>query len=229
MVKRAIVLCSGGMDSLITTAVAKRENDEIYLLHANYGQRTEQKELKSFQRICKYFKPDGQLVVDIDFLVKIGGNSLTDYHMDVPLNHLTDSVPNTYVPFRNGNLISIAVSWAEVIEAQSIYIGAVEVDSSGYPDCRRVFYDQLEKAINLGTKDETQIFLKTPIIDKMKHEIINIGRELGIPFELSWSCYVNNEIACGECDSCILRIRAFKQAGMIDPIPYSIQIDWSEK
>ncbi len=224
--KRGIVLTSGGMDSLITTAIAQKENDEIYLLHANYGQRTEEKELKAFNAICDYFKPNGHLIVNIDYLARIGGNSLTDHNLDVPRNELSDSVPNTYVPFRNGNLISIAASWAEVLEAQSLYIGAVEADSSGYPDCRKVFYEQLENAINLGTKEDTQISIKTPIIDKMKHEIIQIGRQLNVPFELSWSCYVDNQTACGECDSCLLRIRAFKQAGIKDPIPYAIPINW---
>jgi len=226
-IKKAVVLTSGGMDSLITTAIAKNENDEIYLLHANYGQRTEQKELDSFHNIANYFKPKDVMIINIDYLVQIGGNSLTDKNMDIPKNELSDSVPNTYVPFRNGNLISIAASWAEVLGAQKIYIGAVEVDSSGYPDCRKEFYIKLESAINAGTKDDTNIQICTPIIDKMKSEIIKIGAQLNIPFDLSWSCYENNDIACAECDSCLLRIKAFKEAGIKDPIPYAKPIEWS--
>lgn len=226
MNQKAIVLCSGGMDSLITTAIAKRDNDQIYLLHANYGQRTQDKELKSFQDICAYFKPENHMIIDIDYLTKIGGSSLTDSHIEIPKNQHGSSVPNTYVPFRNANLLSIATSWAEVIGAQKIYIGAVEVDGSGYPDCRKVFYEAMEQAINYGTKDETIISIETPIIHLKKSEIIKIGKELGIPFELSWSCYEHNDIACGECDSCILRINAFQEAKIKDPIPYAIQIEW---
>lgn len=225
--KKAVVLTSGGMDSLITTAIAQRENEEIYLLHANYGQRTEQKELAAFRKIADYFMPKDVLIIDISYLAQIGGNSLTDRNIEIPKNDLNDSVPNTYVPFRNGNLVSIAASWAEVLGASSIYIGAVEADSSGYPDCRKDFYDKLEIAINAGTKDETRIKICTPIIDKKKSEIIKLGSELNIPFELSWSCYEDNNIACAECDSCLLRIRAFKEAGIIDPIPYAKKIDWS--
>ncbi|MCB5249938.1 MAG: 7-cyano-7-deazaguanine synthase QueC [Candidatus Cloacimonadales bacterium] len=219
--KKAIILASGGMDSLVTTAIAKNENDDIYLLHTNYGQRTEDKELMAFRSICSHYSPKDILIVNIDYLAQIGGNSLTDKSIDVPKNKLgEEDVPNTYVPFRNGNLIAIATSWAEVIGAQSIYIGAVEVDGSGYPDCRKIFYDQLEKAINYGTKEDTKISIKTPLIHKNKSEIIKLGKTLNVPFELSWSCYNNNDIACGECDSCILRLRAFDEAGIIDPIKY---------
>lgn len=224
--KKAVVLCSGGMDSLITTAIAHRDNDQIFLLHANYGQRTQDKELKSFQEICSYFKPEKHMIVDIDYLLKIGGSSLTDDRIMIPKNQHGSSVPNTYVPFRNANLLSIATSWAEVTGAEKIYIGAVEVDGSGYPDCRKVFYDAMEQAINQGTKEETHIAIETPIIHLKKSEIIKIGQELNIPFELSWSCYERNDVACGECDSCILRINAFQEAKIKDPIPYAIDIDW---
>ncbi|HOE91516.1 MAG TPA: 7-cyano-7-deazaguanine synthase QueC [Candidatus Cloacimonadota bacterium] len=227
--KRGIVLASGGMDSLVTTAIAKSENDEIYLLHINYGQRTQDRELLAFKAISDYYIPKDILILDLAYFTQIGGNSLTDRTIEIPTNQLSDQeVPNTYVPFRNGNLVSIAASWAEVINAQSIYIGAVEVDGSGYPDCRKVFYEQLEKAINLGTKEETNIQIKTPLIDKTKSEIIQLGKSLYVPFELSWSCYQSSVKACGVCDSCLLRINAFKRAGLIDPIPYAVEIGWTD-
>jgi len=220
MLKKAIVLVSGGMDSLVTTAIAENECNELYFLHLNYGQKTEKKELEMFQRICEFYQPEDKLIVDVSYLKQIGGSSLTDDK--IPVKEFDDSnkVPDSYVPFRNAHLLTIATSWAEVIKADRIYIGAVEEDSSGYPDCRESFYHSFEKAIALGTKDETKIKIITPIIHKKKSEIIKIGKELGVPFELSWSCYRNNEIACGVCDSCVLRLKAFKEAGMIDPIQY---------
>lgn len=222
MIKRAVILLSGGMDSLVTTAIAKQENDELYFLHANYGQKTEVKEQECFDDLVKHYQPKDVLNVDLTYLKQIGGTSLidTDKHIkdhDVDKAHL---VPDTYVPFRNGNLIVIATSWAEVIGAQSVYIGAVEEDSSGYPDCRESFYKALNKAIDLGTKDETKIEIKIPIIHKTKAEIIKMGKELNAPFQFSWSCYRNNDVACGTCDSCHLRLKAFQEAGLTDPIPY---------
>ncbi|MCK9330026.1 MAG: 7-cyano-7-deazaguanine synthase QueC [Candidatus Cloacimonetes bacterium] len=230
--KKAIVLVSGGLDSLITVAIAKQENDEIYFLHINYGQRTEQKELDSFREIVNYYKPIDAKIVNIDYIKDFGGNSLTDIKVDVPINnHIQDldnshQVPNTYVPFRNGNMIGIATAWAEVINASKIYIGAVEVDGSGYPDCKKSFFEDLEQAINSGTKDNFNIQICTPIIDMSKSQALQIGQKLGVPFELSWSCYQNNDLACGKCDSCYLRIKAFKEARLVDPIPYKVPINW---
>ena len=222
MKKKAVILLSGGMDSLVTTAIANQENDELYFLHANYGQKTQAKEQECFNNLVQYYHPKDILNVDLSYLQQIGGTSLIDPQQEITDHNPLDSnsVPGTYVPFRNGNLIVIATSWAEVIGAQSIYIGAVEEDSSGYPDCRESFYLALNKAIDLGTKDETIITIKTPIIHKTKAEIIKLGEELQAPFEFSWSCYRNNDLACGTCDSCYLRLKAFKEAGLKDPIPY---------
>ena len=222
----AIVLVSGGMDSLVTAAIAKNECDDTSFLHVNYGQKTEQKELESFNKIVEFYKPEKSLITDINYLKKIGGSSLTDVQILVKDHNKTSEIPDSYVPFRNAHLISIAVSWAEIIGANRIYIGAVEEDSSGYPDCRESFFKQLEKAIDLGTKNNTKIEIITPIIHKTKTEIIKIGKELNVSFELSWSCYKNNDIACGLCDSCFLRIKAFKEIGIKDPIPYEIKIEW---
>lgn len=220
--KKAVILLSGGMDSLVTTAIANQENDELYFLHANYGQITQTKEQECFNYLVQFYSPKDILTVDLNYLKQIGGTSLIGKGDKIE-NHDPNKeqfVPSTYVPFRNGNLIVIATSWAEVIGAQSIYIGAVEEDSSGYPDCRESFYLALNKAIQLGTKDDTNITIKTPIIHKSKAEIIKLGKELQAPFEYSWSCYRNNEVACGTCDSCYLRLKAFREAGLKDPIPY---------
>ncbi len=223
---KGIVLVSGGMDSLVVAANDQKECNEIYFLHLNYGQKTEARELRAFQQMKEFFQPQDILVVDVSYLEQIGGSSLTDRKLEIKDFAVDNGVPNSYVPFRNAHLVTIATSWAEVICANRIYIGAVEEDSSGYPDCRENFYKALEKAIDLGTKDETKIEICTPIIHKRKAEIIQIGDKLGAPLHFSWSCYRNNEIACGTCDSCALRISAFKEAGLVDPIQYSIKIDW---
>ena len=223
---KAIVLVSGGLDSLITAGIARKECDEIYFLHLNYGQKTEKKEAQVFREIADYFNPQSILNVDVSYLKHIGGSSLTDDNISVKDFSGESGVPDSYVPFRNAHLITIAVSWAEVVGAQRIYIGAVEEDSSGYPDCRESFYKSFEKTIDLGTKDETTIRIITPIIHKRKAEIITLGKEMLIPLKFSWSCYKNNDKACGVCDSCVLRINAFKEAGMKDPIPYETDIDW---
>ncbi len=223
-------MVSGGMDSLVTTAIAAKESDEIYFLHLNYKQKTQKREMESFNKIIDFYKPNGVMITDIDYLAQIGASSLTDKNIRVKAHDEQNSaVPDSYVPFRNGNLLAIATSWAEAINANRIYIGAVEEDSSGYPDCRESFYKAYEKAILLGTKDETDIKIFTPIIHKTKAEIIKLGYKLKAPFEYSWSCYQNNEVACGVCDSCHLRIKAFKEAGLVDPIPYAIEIDWTKK
>lgn len=226
---KGIVLVSGGMDSLVTAAIAADECDDLYFLHLNYGQITEKRELHAMKEIEKFYNPQKSLVVDIAYLKQIGGSSLTDDTIKVKDYTGEEGVPDSYVPFRNGHLVTIAVSWAEVIGASRIYIGAVEEDSSGYPDCRETFYKALEKAVNEGTKPETKITLHTPIIHKRKSEIIKLGKELNAPLEMSWSCYKENEKACGTCDSCVLRINAFKEAGLCDPIPYKINIDWDSK
>jgi 7-cyano-7-deazaguanine synthase len=217
---KAVILVSGGMDSLVTAAIAAKEF-ELQFLHLNYGQRTEKRELKAFNDIADYYSVSKRLVVNIEHLAQIGGSSLTDANI-----HITNAdlyykgIPTSYVPFRNANILSIAVSWAEVIDAKKIFIGAVEEDSSGYPDCREVFYNAYNKVIEIGTKPETNITIETPIIRLKKHEIVRKGAELNVPFELSWSCYRNEDKACGTCDSCALRLRGFQSAGIIDPIEY---------
>jgi len=223
---KGIILLSGGMDSLVTAAIAANECDEIYFLHLNYGQLTEERELVAFKQMQEFYKPQDVLMVDVSYLKQIGGSSLTDDSMTVKDHDGAEGVPDSYVPFRNAHLVTIATSWAEVIGANRIYIGAVEEDSSGYPDCRETFYKALERAIDLGTKDETKIEICTPIIHKRKAETIRLGADLGAPLHFSWSCYRNNDAACGTCDSCVLRVNSFKEAGLKDPIPYAIEIDW---
>jgi len=220
IISKAVVLVSGGMDSLVTAAIANREY-ELFVLHLNYGQRTEKRELKAFNDIADFYKVRKRLVVNVDYLSKIGGSSLTDDNIEVSEADLKfKGIPTSYVPFRNANILSIAVSWAEVIGASKIFIGAVEEDSSGYPDCKEVFYEAFNKAIELGTKPETHITIETPIIHLKKSEIVRKGIEHKAPFELSWSCYQNEEKACGVCDSCALRLRGFQLAGFEDPIEY---------
>jgi 7-cyano-7-deazaguanine synthase len=220
--EKAIILVSGGMDSLVTAAIAAGQYD-LAFLHLNYGQKTEKRELKAFNDIADHFKivDKYRMIISIEHLSKIGGSSLTDPLIEVSKSDLgSKEIPDTYVPFRNANILSIAVSWAEVTGAKKIFIGAVEEDSSGYPDCREVFYDAFNKTIELGTKTGTKITVVTPIIHLKKHEIVKKGIELNAPFQLSWSCYKNNDKACGECDSCVLRLRGFELAGFRDPIVY---------
>jgi 7-cyano-7-deazaguanine synthase len=216
----AIALVSGGMDSLVTAAVANMSY-ELALLHLNYGQRTESRELKSFNEIADHFKVLKRLIVNIEYLSDIGGSSLTDPNIEVSKANLDGKgIPSSYVPFRNSNILAIATSWAEVIGAQKIFIGAVEEDSSGYPDCREVYYDAFNKVIELGSRSGSAIRIETPIIHLRKHEIVRWGAELNVPFELSWSCYKNEGKACGVCDSCAHRLRGFELAGIKDPIEY---------
>jgi 7-cyano-7-deazaguanine synthase len=215
--RKAIVLVSGGMDSLYLCDFAARNNDEIYFLHINYGQRTENRELASFHRICDYFQPTGSKVLDIGFISQIGGNSLTDSRLFIPKNRAeSETIPNTYVPFRNGIFVSIAVAWGEVISATHIYIGAIEVDGSGYPDCRGAFYESLERTINLGTSNCQELKIETPLINLTKAEIVRLGLSRNLPFDITWSCYESNETVCGTCDSCILRIAAFAKNGVVE-------------
>lgn len=221
MENTAVVLVSGGMDSCVTAAIAARETDEIAFLHISYGQRTEARERKAFNDIADYYSVNKRLDISIGYLAKIGGSSLTDTRIAVRDADLTSNeIPTSYVPFRNANMLAIATSWAEVIGANRIYIGAVAEDSSGYPDCRPEFYAAFQKAIDNGTKPDTHIEIRTPIIDLSKAEIVKRGIELGAPLELSWSCYREEVISCGKCDSCALRLRGFARAGIKDPIPY---------
>ncbi len=217
---RAIVLLSGGMDSLVTAAIAINENDEIHFLHAEYGQRTMIRERECFDRLCDFYKPKSNKVISLGWFSQIGGSALTDTKMEVSDFSASNTIPSTYVPFRNANLLCAAVSWAEVLEASNIYIGAVEEDSSGYPDCREVFFGAMNEVIKFGTKNTFPIRIVTPVLHKTKAEIVKLGFELGVPFEYSWSCYKELSIACGTCDSCHLRLKAFEIAGQKDPIKY---------
>jgi 7-cyano-7-deazaguanine synthase len=221
MGSRAIILVSGGMDSCVSAAMANAENDEVAFLHISYGQRTETRERRAFNDIADFYGVKDRLDVSIEYLAKIGGSSLTDASMDVTEADLeSNEIPTSYVPFRNANMLAIATSWAEVIGASSIYIGAVAEDSSGYPDCRPEFYEAFQQTINTGTKPDTNIQIRTPIIDLTKAEIVEKGIELDAPLHLTWSCYRSEDLACGTCDSCALRLRGFEQAGVEDPIPY---------
>lgn len=218
---KAIVLLSGGMDSLVTTAIARQEGYELAAMHVNYGQRTWQKELECFRRICDHYAIAQRLEIDADFLARIGGSSLTDHAMEVGGADLQGStIPTSYVPFRNACFLSMAVSWAEVVGGSRLFIGAVEEDSSGYPDCRKSFYDAFDKVIELGTRPETRVEIATPLIAMQKVDIVRRGLELKAPFQYSWSCYKSEGEACGVCDSCARRLRAFELAGMADPIAY---------
>jgi 7-cyano-7-deazaguanine synthase len=219
--KSAICLVSGGMDSCVTAAIAHEENDELAFLHVSYGQRTEQRERQAFEALADHYDVKLRLVISLEHLAKIGGSSLTDSSIAVtPADLMSQAIPSSYVPFRNVHLLAAAVSWGEVIGALAIYIGAVAEDSSGYPDCRPEFYDAFQSVIDAGTKPETNITIETPVIAMKKSEIVRKGMELGAPLELTWSCYQASELACGNCDSCALRLRAFREAGVRDPIPY---------
>ncbi len=215
----AVILVSGGMDSCVSAACAIEDGYEPAFLHLNYGQLTEARELKAFREIADHFHVKKRLVTDVGYLTQIGGSALTDTSIAVPPSNLeTANIPVTYVPFRNGNILSIAASWAEVLRARAIYIGAVEEDSSGYPDCSRAFYDAFENAIREGTKPETRLKIVTPLIRLSKQEIVTLGIKLGAPLHLTWSCYQREDHPCGVCDSCALRARGFQQAGIPDPL-----------
>ena len=219
--QHAICLVSGGMDSCVTAAIANEENDELAFLHVSYGQRTEKREREAFEALADHYNVKSRLVISLEHLARIGGSSLTDSTMPVTTADLAaQGIPSSYVPFRNAHLLAAAVSWGEVNNATAIYIGAVAEDSSGYPDCRPEFYDAFQNVIDTGTKPETQITIRTPVIAMRKSEIVRKGFELGAPLHLTWSCYKESELACGNCDSCALRLRAFREAGATDPIPY---------
>jgi 7-cyano-7-deazaguanine synthase len=207
------------MDSCVCAALAARDH-ETAAVHISYGQRTENRERQSFLAICDRLNIQNKLLVRNDALRAIGGSALTDENMAVPIGSIAEhEIPATYVPFRNAHFLSVAVSWAEVLGATEIYIGAVEPDSSGYPDCRPVYYEAFNRVVRAGTK-EGNIEILTPLIAMRKAEIVRLGLELNAPFDLTWSCYSHEDRACGQCDSCILRLRAFAAAGVADPIPY---------
>ena len=217
--ERVIVLLSGGMDSCVCAALAVRDFDAA-AAHVSYGQRTEERERKAFLGICDRLGIRDRLLVRNEALPAIGGSALTDESVAVPESHaLGHAIPVTYVPFRNAHFLSVAVSWAEVLGAGKIYIGAVEQDSSGYPDCRPAYYEAFNEVIREGTK-QGKIEIVTPLIALRKHQIVKLGLELGAPLDLTWSCYSREDRACGVCDSCVLRLRAFQEAGTADPIPY---------
>lgn len=223
-----MVLLSGGMDSCVSTAIACDRHGavKVALLHAGYGQRTQERERRAFEEIADFYGVNERLIVHLDHFRAIGGSALTDERIAVPENKLDlpgpqrTAIPVTYVPFRNAHFLSVAVSWAEAIGAGAIYIGAVAEDSSGYPDCRPEYYRVFQELIRVGTRPETQIEIVTPVIQLKKSEIIRLGLELRAPLHLTWSCYQSEDAACGVCDSCLLRLRAFAEAGATDPIAY---------
>ena len=217
----AVVLLSGGLDSCVTMAIA-REKHNVALLHVGYAQRTQTREYNSFRSIARYYKvPETRtLAIELDFFRKIGGSSLTDPDIPVDKNNTNADVPTSYVPFRNTHLLSIAVSWAEVIKADKVYIGAVQQDSPDYPDCRAEYYEAYNRLVDVGTKPSTDIKVVTPLLNMSKSEIVKKGIELAAPLQLTWSCYERNDKACGCCQSCLLRLKAFEEAGVKDKIHY---------
>lgn len=220
----AVVSLSGGLDSCVATAIARSEGWDLALLHADYGQLTETRERRAFDDIADFFgiPASRRLILSFENLKKIGGSALTDSRIALPEGDLErPGIPASYVPFRNAHLLSTAVSWAEVLGAHAIFVGFVEEDSSGYPDCREGFLRSFEQTANLGTKPDTSLRFHAPLIHLRKSEIILKGLELGAPLQLSWSCYQSEELACGRCDSCLLRLRGFREAGAADPIPYA--------
>jgi 7-cyano-7-deazaguanine synthase len=220
---RAVVLLSGGMDSSVCAALAVRDCDAA-AVHVSYGQRTQERERQSFLAICQRLKIHDRLMVRNEAFRAIGGSALTDESIAVPdAEDIGSDIPVTYVPFRNAHFLAVAVSWAEVLGAEKVYIGAVEADSSGYPDCRPAYYKAFNQVVKTGTKDG-RIEIVTPLIAMRKAEIVRLGLELGAPFDLTWSCYSREDEACGVCDSCVLRVRAFDAAGVRDPIPYAAKV-----
>jgi 7-cyano-7-deazaguanine synthase len=224
---KAVVLLSGGMDSCVTAAIANQSH-QLALLHASYGQRTQARERRAFEEVADFYGVSERLLIHLDSLAQIGGSALTDRGIAVPESEETVAptagIPITYVPFRNAHFLSAAVSWAEVIGANAIFIGAVAEDSSGYPDCRPEYYRAFAELVRQGTKPETHIEIVTPVIAMRKFEIVRRGKQLGAPLNLTWSCYQSEDEACGTCDSCRLRLRAFAEAGLSDPIAYRARV-----
>jgi len=220
----SVVLASGGLDSCVTLAIARNECQEIALLHASYGQRTESRELQAAKDIADFYQISRRLFVRLNFLKEIGGSSLTNERLFLEEPSSPSQVPPTYVPFRNSLFLSVAVSWAEALVAGEIYIGASQIDAPGYPDCRREYFEAFSRLIEVGTKPETEIEILTPLIGLRKAEIVKKGVALGAPLHLTWSCYQNQDLACGRCLSCRLRLKAFKEAGIKDTIPYAKEV-----
>jgi 7-cyano-7-deazaguanine synthase len=224
---KAVVLLSGGMDSCVTAAIANQSH-RLALLHASYGQLTEQRERRAFDEIADFYDVSERLVIRLDFFRQIGGSALTDNHISVPESgHALAAgagIPVTYVPFRNAHFLSAAVSWAEVTGATAVFIGAVAEDSSGYPDCRPEYYRAFAELVREGTRPETKIEIVTSVIALRKSDIVRRGTALGAPLGLTWSCYQSQQASCGVCDSCRLRLRAFAEAGIADPIAYRAQV-----
>ncbi len=218
--KKAICILSGGMDSTLASYIAKNDGYEIIAVHFNYGQRTEKRELQAFRNICEDLKISEKYEIDIPFFTQIGASALTDDSIDIPIDGVEEGVPVTYVPFRNGIFLSITAAIAEKENAEAMYIGVVQEDSSGYPDCTDEFIANITKAINEGTKDSTKIEIKTPLVHLTKSQIVTKALELNVPLKHTWSCYKEEDEACGVCDSCRLRLNGFKLANTTDPIPY---------
>ncbi len=221
MNKTAVCIISGGMDSALSAKIAQKEGYDIIALHFNYGQLTQDKELSCFRKIASCVKAQKSYEIDVPFFEQIGASALTDKSIEVPTGGIEDGVPVTYVPFRNGIFLSIAAAIAEKHHAQALFIGVVEEDSSGYPDCRKSYIEQMQKAINLGTKDETKLEIRMPLVSLKKSQIVQKSLELGVPLENTWSCYKEETLACGVCDSCRLRLKGFNEAGTDDPIGYT--------
>jgi len=218
--KKAVCIMSGGMDSTLSAYMMKNDGYKIIGVHFNYNQRTQNKELKCFNNICDSLNVKERYILDLDFFEKLGASALTDKSIDVPTSGIEEGVPVTYVPFRNGIFLSMAAAIAEKEGAQVISIGVVEEDSSGYPDCRDEYIKSMQQSINLGTKDETKIEIHMPLVKLQKSQIVQKAIELKIPLHLTWSCYKDENLACGVCDSCRLRLNGFELAGINDPIPY---------
>ena len=208
------------MDSTLATYMAKNDGYEIIAVHFNYGQRTEQKELDAFRKICNELNIIKKYEIDIPFFTQIGTSALTDNTIDIPINGIQEGVPVTYVPFRNGIFLSIATAIAEKHEAQALFIGVVQEDSSGYPDCTDTFINKIQNAMNQGTKDETNLEIITPLVHMSKAQIVQKSLQLNVPLKYTWSCYANEHKACGVCDSCRLRLNGFKLAGVVDEVEY---------
>jgi len=225
MEKKAVCIISGGMDSALASYIAKNLGFDIIALHFNYSQRTQEKELECFYKICDDLKVSNKYVLDLDFFKQIKASALIDENLEVPTDGIKPGIPITYVPFRNGIFLSIAAAIAQKEKAEAIFIGVVEEDSSGYPDCRENFITSMQNSINLGLKDDTKIQIYTPLIHLSKEEIVKKAHELGVKLQHTWSCYKNSDIACGLCDSCRLRLKGFKKAGLKDPIKYEIVTD----
>ncbi len=219
-IKKAVCVMSGGMDSTLSAYMMKEKGYEIIAVHFNYDQRTQSKELECFEKIAKDLDVKEKYILDLDFFKHLGASALTDINIDVPTAGVEEGVPVTYVPFRNGIFLSMSAAIAEKEGAEVISIGVVEEDSSGYPDCRELYIQSMQDSINLGTKDETQIEIKMPLVHLQKSQIVKKALSINVPLELTWSCYKNEERACGVCDSCRLRLNGFKLAGVTDPIVY---------